>query len=135
MKANYLDHKRDTRKFKELVGKEQQKNCEKCLEKINRECVETSKYNALFHTFHMLEVLHDEFGFGKKRLERLLGAYHDRDASFKEDLADGVAWTKMRKRFEKIGLEFSEEDIELCNQKERLYEKNITYAEKKKRRR
>lgn len=59
----------------------------------------------------------------------------DRDASFKEDLADGVAWTKMRKRFEKIGLEFSEEDIELCNQKERLYEKDIKYAEKKKRRR
>lgn len=135
MKANYLDHNKAKRKFKDLVAQEQVKNCEKCLAKINRECVETSKYNALFHTLHMLEVLHDEFGFGKKRLERLLGAYHDRDASFKEDLADGVAWTKMHKRFEKIGLEFSEEDIELCNQKERLYEKDITYAEKKKRRR
>ena len=135
MKANYLDNSKKKRILKDFLNKEQQKTCEKCLERINRECVETSKYNALFHTFHMLEVLHDEFGFGKKRLERLLGAYHDRDASFKEDLADGVAWTKMRKRFEKIGLEFSEEDIELCNQKERLYEKNITYAEKKKRRR
>lgn len=135
MKANYLDHNKAKRKFKDLVAQEQIKNCEKCLAKINRECVETSKYNAMFHTLHMLEVLHDEFGFGKKRLERLLGAYHDRDASFKEDLADGVAWTKMRKRFEKIGLEFSEEDIELCNQKERLYEKDIRYAEKKKRRR
>ncbi len=135
MKANYLDRNKAMRKFKELVDKEQQKNCEKCLERINRECVETSKYNAMFHTLHMLEVLHDEFGFGKKRLERLLGAYHDRDESFKADLADGVAWTKMRKRFEKIGLEFSEEDIELCNRKERLYEKDITYADKKKRRR
>lgn len=133
MKANYLDKGRAKRKFKELVDREQQKICEKCREQLNRDFVTTSKYNAMFHTLHLLVVLHDEFGFGKKRLERLLGAYQDEDASFKADLEDGVAWTKIRKRLEDIGLEFSDEEIEICNKKERLYEKNITYADKKRR--
>lgn len=134
MKANYLDSGKARRKLKAMVKTEASKHCEKCLEQLNRDFEVTSKYNAMFHTLHMLEVLHDEFGFGKKRLERLLGAYNDADASFKEDLADGVAWTKMRKKLEAIGLEFDEEEIAICNAKERLYEKDIRYADTKRRR-
>lgn len=133
MKANYLDAGRAKRKLKQMVKDESVKHCEKCLEQLNRDFVTTSKYNAMFHTLHMLVVLHDEFGFGKKRLERLLGAYQETDSSFKEDLADGVAWTKIRKRLEGIGLEFSEEEIEICNKKERLYEQDIRYADNKRR--
>lgn len=135
MKANIPTISKTRRQFKNLVKQEQFKNCEKCLEKLNRDFIDTSKYNAMFHTMHMLVVLHDEFGFGKKRLERLLGAYMDADKQFKEDLADGVAWTKILQRLQKIGLEFSDEDIQIGKIKERLYEKNITYYGKEKKRR
>ena len=134
MKANYLDHNKAKRKFKELVAQEQVKNCEKCLAKLNREFVETSAYNVKFHLVHLLEVLHDEFGFGKVRLNRLLEAYNSRDESFRADLEDGVAWTKAKRRLEAIGLEFDDEQSAVCDVKERLFEKNITYAEKKRRR-
>jgi hypothetical protein len=83
---------------------------------------------------HLLIVLHDEYGFGKKRLERLLGAYADADKQFKEDLNDGVAWTKIVNRLQQIGLEFSEEEIQIGKSKERLYEKGITYYGKEKKR-
>ena len=135
MKANIPTISKTRRQFKNLVKQEQFKNCEKCLEKLNRDFIDTSKYNAMFHVMHMLVVLHDEFGFGKKRLERLLGAYMDADKQFKEDLADGVAWTKILQRLQKIGLEFSDEDIQIGKIKERLYEKNITYYGKEKKRR
>lgn len=134
MKANIMDNGKAKRQFKELVRKEQVKNCEKCLAKLNRDFVDTSKYNALFHTMHLLIVLHDEYGFGKKRLERLLGAYADADKQFKEDLNDGVAWTKIVNRLQQIGLEFSDEDIQIGKMKERLYEKGITYYGKEKKR-
>ena len=133
MKANILTPNKAKRKLKEMVKTESVKHCAKCLEQLNRDFVTTSKYNALFHTMHMLVILHDEYGFGKKRLERLLEAYAEADESFKEDLADGVAWTKIVKRLEAIGLEFSKEDIEIGKAKERLFEKGITYADKKKR--
>ena len=135
MNANYLNRKKAMKQFKELVDKEQQKNCEKCLAKLNREFVETSAYNVKFHLVHLLEVLHDEFGFGKVRLNRLLEAYNSRDESFRADLEDGVAWTKAKRRLEAIGLEFDDEQSAVCDVKERLFEKNITYADKKKRRR
>lgn len=135
MKANYLDHKRAKRKFEELVNETKRKGCEKCLASFNRQMVQTSKYNALFHVMQVLVILHDEFGFGKYRLGRLLNRMQDRDASFKEDLEDGVVFTKLRKRLEGIGIIFDDEEIEICTKMERLYEKNITYAEKKKRRR
>ena len=134
MKANIPTSKKARWQFKELVKKEQVKNCEKCLEKLNRDFIDSSKYNAMFHTMHMLVVLHDEFGFGKKRLERLLGAYADADKSFKADLEDGVAWTKILQRLQRIGLEFSDEDIQIGKMKEQLYEKNITYYGKGKKR-
>lgn len=135
MKANILDSNKAKRHFKNLVRQEQIKNCEKCLEKLNRDFVDTSKYNAMFHVMHLLVILHDEYGFGKKRLERLLGAYADGDKQFKEDLADGVAWTKILQRLQAIGLEFSEEEIQIGKSKERLYEKGITYYGKEKKRR
>ena len=135
MNANYLNRKKAMRQFKELVAQEQVKNCEKCLAKLNREFVETSAYNVKFHLVHLLEVLHDEFGFGKVRLNRLLEAYNSRDESFRADLEDGVAWTKAKRRLEAIGLEFDDEQSAVCDVKERLFEKNITYADKKKRRR
>lgn len=134
MNANYLDRNKAKRKFKELVAQEQVKNCEKCLAKLNREFVETSAYNVKFHLVHLLEVLHDEFGFGKVRLNRLLEAYNSRDESFRADLEDGVAWTKAKRRLEAIGLEFDDEQSAVCDVKERLFEKNITYADKKRRR-
>lgn len=135
MKANIPTISKTRRQIKNLVKQEQFKNCEKCLEKLNRDFIDTSKYNAMFHVMHMLVVLHDEFGFGKKRLERLLGAYADGDKQFKEDLADGIAWTKILQRLQRIGLEFSEEDIQIGKIKERLYEKDITYYGKEKKRR
>ena len=135
MKANYLDRNKAMRKFKELVNQEQQKNCEKCLERLNREFVDTSAYNVKFHLVHLLVVLHDEFGFGKVRLNRLLEAYNSRDEGFKADLEDGVAWTKAKRKLEEIGLIFDDEQSVVCDVKERLFEKNITYADKKKRRR
>ena len=135
MKANFLTPKKARWQMKEIVKKETIKHCAACMEEMNRDFVTTSKYNALFHTMHLFVVLHDEFGFGKKRLERLLGAYADADESFKNDLEDGVAWTKILQRLEEIGLEFSDEDKEIGKAKERLFEKGITYADKKKGRR
>jgi hypothetical protein len=131
MKANILTPKKARWQLKEMVDKETRKHCTKCLEQLNRDFYTTSKYNALFHTMHLLIVLHDEFGFGKKRLERLLGAYAEADEAFKNDLEDGVAWTKIVKQLEAIGLEFDKEEIEIGKAKERLFEKGITYAEKR----
>lgn len=133
MKANYLKQNTAKRKIKQMIKDESIKHCEKCLENINRQTVQTSKYNAMFHVMHMLVILHDEFGFGKIRLARLLARMLDRDAAFKADLEDGVAFTKLRKRLEGLGLIFDEEEVEICTKMERLYEKNITYKEKKKR--
>lgn len=133
MKANYLKQNTAKRKIKQMIKDESIKHCEKCLENINRQTVQTSKYNAMFHVMHMLVILHDEFGFGKIRLGRLLAKMQDRDASFKADLEDGVAFTKLRKKLEGLGLIFDEEEVEICTKMERLYEKNITYKEKKKR--
>jgi hypothetical protein len=116
-----------------MIKDEQGKHCKECLAKFNREAVQTSKYNAMFHVMHMLVILHDEFGFGKIRLGRLLERMQNRDAAFKADLEDGVAFTKLRKKLEDIGLIFDEEEIEICTKMERLYEKNITYAEKRRR--
>lgn len=134
MKANYLDHNRAKRKFNELVDKRHQVNCEKCLERLNHEFIMTSAYNVKFHLVHLLCVLHDEFGFGKIRLNRLLQAYNDADKAFKADLDDGVAWTKAKRRLEEIGLEFDDEESAICDQKERLFEKDITYYGKEKKR-
>lgn len=134
MKANYLDHNRAKRKFNELVDKRHQENCEKCLERLNREFVMTSAYNVKFHLVHLLCVLHDEFSFGKVRLNRLLQAYNDADKAFKADLDDGVAWTKARRRLEEIDLEFDDEESAICDQKERLFEKDIKYYGKEKKR-
>lgn len=134
MKANYLDHNRAKCKFNELVDKRHQVNCEKCLERLNHEFIMTSAYNVKFHLVHLLCVLHDEFGFGKVRLNRLLQAYNDADKAFKADLDDGVAWTKAKRRLEEIGLEFDDEESAICDQKERLFEKDITYYGKEKKR-
>ena len=112
MKANIMNNQKARMHLKELIKKESVKHCAACMEEMNRDFVTTSKYNAMFHTMHLLVVLHDEFGFGKKRLERLLGAYADADEAFKNDLEDGVAWTKILQRLEGIGLEFSDEDRE-----------------------
>lgn len=131
MKANVLNANTVKRRLKQMIKDESVKHCEKCLEQINRDFVTTSKYNAMFHVMHLLVILHDEYGFGKKRLERLLGAYADADKSFREDLSDGVAWTKIRKRLEAVGLEFSKEEIEIGNAKERLFEKGITYSDRR----
>ena len=81
----------------------------------------------MFHVMHLLVILHEEYGFGKKRLERLLGAYADADEQFKTDLSDGVAWTKILNHLQGVGLVFSEEDIKIGKSKERLFEKGITY--------
>jgi hypothetical protein len=135
MKANYLTHKRAQRELNALVDKTHQKTCEKCLERLNRDFIETSAYNVKFHLVHLLCVLHDEFGFGKVRLNRLLQAYNDADKAFKADLDDGIAWTKAKRRLEEIGLEFDDEESAICDKKERLFEKGITYYDKKKRRR
>lgn len=137
MKANYgLDmgkRKRQARAMaRELLLKEDRERCEKCLTELNRQCVITSKYNAMFHVMHMLVVLHDRYGFGKKRLEELLSEYAARDASFKESLADGIGWTKTRMRLEEIGLEFSREDMEMCEKVERLFEKGVKRYEESK---
>ena len=126
---------RQRQALKNEINKIQTSNCEKCLAEINRQCVTTSKYNAMFHVMHMLVVLHDKYGFGKKRLEGLLEEYAARDESFKGDLADGVAWTKTKRRLEEIGLSFSEEDDELCSKVELLFEKNVTRYEKGKKKR
>lgn len=135
MKANYLDHNKAKRKFKELVEQEQLKNCKKCLERLNNEFLSTSEYNAKFHVMLFMLVLHDTKGFGKKRLNELLNDYNEAAIKFKNDLDDGIAFTKMRKRFSQIGIEFDDKSVEIANAKERLFEKDITYAEKKKRRR
>ena len=135
MKANYLDRNKAMRKFKELVNKEQQKNCEKCLERLNREYISTSEFNAKLHVLLMLLVVHDKKKYGKERLEELLNEYNEAAIRLKVDLEDGVAWTKIRKRFQEIGIEFEDESVEIANRKERLYEKDITYYDKKKRRR
>lgn len=133
MKANYLDMNRRKRQAKQMVDKmideENQRRCEKCLAELNRQCVTTSKFNAMIHVMHMLVVLHDRYGFGKQRLEELLSEYSRRDGAFREDLADGVAWTKVRRRLEEIGLEFAEDDMAECHRVERLFEKGVRYSE------
>ena len=68
-------------------------------------------------------------------LDHLLQAYNDADKAFKADLDDGIAWTKAKRRLEEIGLEFDDEESTICDKKERLFEKGITYYDKKKRRR
>lgn len=135
MKANYLDRNKAMRQFKELVNKEQQKNCEKCLERLNREYIATSEFNAKLHVLLMLLVVRDKKKYGKEKLEELLNDYNEAAVRLKVDLEDGVAWTKIRKRFQEIGIEFEDESVEIANRKERLYEKDITYAEKKRRKR
>ena len=86
--------------IKRSVVREYNKLCEQ----NHTQQVESSRYNALLHVLHLFCVLNDEFGFGKVRLQRLLDAFAAQDEQFKTDLEDGVAWTKILSRLDKIGL-------------------------------
>lgn len=97
----------------------------KLCERTNAEQAESSKYNALLHVLHLFCVLNDEFGFGKKRLQRLLDAFAARDEQFKTDLEDGVAWTKVLARLDKIGVEFDLDRSYAERIMQKKYEKGV----------
>ena len=96
------------------------------------EQVESSKYNAMLHVLHLFCVLNDEFGFGKKRLQRLLDAFAAQDAQFKADLEDGVAWTKIFAKLDRIGLKFELDRAYAERVMQRKYERNVRRYEESK---
>jgi hypothetical protein len=56
--------------------------------------------------------LNEEFGFGKKRLLRLIQRYGDLGAERKED---EIFWSHIDRYIEQIGLDFPREDYEVMD--------------------
>ena len=84
------------------------------------------------HVLHLMCVLHDEFGFGKNRLQKLWDAFGASGKRLDIDRKDGVAFTKILNRLEKeIGMN-TYVDRALAEKLEMLYERNVRrYGENK----
>ena len=119
--ARLREKKAREAEIRKTVAREYDKLCQR----NHTEQVENSKYNAMLHVLHLFCVLNDEFGFGKKRLTRLLNAFAQQDEQFKTDLEDGVAWTKIFARLDKIGLKFDVDRAYAEKIMQRKYERNV----------
>lgn len=82
-------------------------------------------FNAQLHILHLFEVLHSEFGFGAKKLWRLLQAYNKSDPQFKKELEDGVAYTMIYRRLQAMKFPVDKLDWSEMEKMQENYEKDV----------
>ncbi len=131
MKANILTTDRKKRRAKEMANKildeESKKRCVKCCENLSNEFKKVSAINGQFYALQMALTLSLEFGFGAKRLCRLINAYNARKDRIYQDLKDGIAFTKMEKEFNKRKVYFEDEEIKAFRLIEKVNEEGVIY--------
>lgn len=94
--------------------------------------MEIQKLNAVMHVLWLMCVLHDEFGFGRKRLQRLWDAFGKSGDRLDTSRKDGVAFTRVLNKLEdEIGMD-TYIDRSSAQRLELLYERNVKrYGETK----
>lgn len=116
---------RAKREYTEALKKDMAKHCRKYLEETEADMREIQRLNAVMHVLYLMCVLHDVFGFGKKRLQRLWDAFGESGERLITDRNDGVAFTRILNKLENdIGMNTYIDRSE-AQKLERLYERNV----------
>ena len=114
-----------------MLNDEVKRMCRKEVDKMiaaeNKTIKKDSRYNAMLHVMHLFVILHDEFGFGAKRLGRLWNAFYNQTDQFRQDREDGVAFEKIVKRLNEVGFDFEATGLNMddCRKTDRTYEKGV----------
>ena len=119
------------KEFHEQVKKDVMRYCRQYLEETEADMRRIQQLNSIMHVLWVLIALHEEFGFGKKRLQRLWDAFGARGEALDTARQDGIAFTKALKILEdEIGMD-TYVDRSAAQELEKLYERNVKrYGEK-----
>ncbi len=120
------------KEYHEQVKKDVKRYCHQYLEETEEDMMEIQKLNAVMHVLWLMCVLHDEFGFGRKRLQRLWDAFGKSGDRLDTSRKDGVAFTRVLNKLEdEIGMD-TYIDRSSAQRLELLYERNVKrYGETK----
>lgn len=120
------------KEYHEQVKKDVKRYCRQYLEETEEDMMEIQKLNAVMHVLWLMCVLHDEFGFGRKRLQRLWDAFGKSGDRLDTSRKDGVAFTRVLNKLEdEIGMD-TYIDRSSAQRLELLYERNVKrYGETK----
>lgn len=125
MKALKVRDNLRKKEYHEQVKKDVLKHCRKYLEETEADMREIQRLNAIMHVLWLMVVLHDEFGFGKMRLQRLWNAFGCMGERLNTDRQDGIAFTKILNILENdIGMD-TYVDRKLAQKLDLLYERNV----------
>ncbi len=119
------------KEYHEQVKKDVMRYCRQYLEETEADMRRIQQLNSIMHVLWVLIALHEEFGFGKKRLQRLWDAFGARGEALDTARQDGIAFTKALKILEdEIGMD-TYVDRSAAQELEKLYERNVKrYGEK-----
>lgn len=113
------------KEYHEQVKKDVLKYCKQYLDETEEDMKQIQRLNSVMHVLWVLIALHEEFGFGKKRLQRLWDAFGANGARLDTARQDGVAFTKALMVLEdEIGMDTYIDRSE-AQKLERLYERNV----------
>lgn len=119
------------KEYHEQVKKDVMRYCKQYLEETEADMRRIQQLNSIMHVLWVLIALHEEFGFGRKRLQRLWDAFGARGEALDTARQDGIAFTKALKILEdEIGMD-TYVDRSAAQELEKLYERNVKrYGEK-----